>query len=324
MFLLLGLALALAAPVPAVDPSQYQALRYRLLGPSRGGRSTAVTGIPGRPHTFFAGSSGGLWKTDDAGMTWRSISDGFFESGSIGAVAVADADPNVVYAGTGQAYLRGNVSAGVGDLPVDGRRPRHGRTRAFATSARSPGSGSIRGTRIFFYVAAVGRAFGPKTRSGACSARRTAGSPGRRPSRSARRPGPRAKNGRREPARPLRRGVDGASASRGRSSPEAPRAASTNRPTAATAGSSSRAACPRASSGQDRRGGLARRPGPRLGSGRSRRTTLEGFTAPTTRARTWRRLETNARRRLYQRTWYYQAHRRGSPGPQPRVRDERG
>ncbi|MEX0879935.1 MAG: hypothetical protein WEB59_12490 [Thermoanaerobaculia bacterium] len=112
MFLLL--AIALAAPAPAVEPSQYQALRYRLLGPSRGGRSTAVTGIPGRPHTFFAGTSGGLWKTDDAGMTWENVSDGFFESGSIGAVAVADSDPSVVYAGTGQACLRGNVSAGVG------------------------------------------------------------------------------------------------------------------------------------------------------------------------------------------------------------------
>lgn len=112
MFLLL--AIALAAPAPSVEPSQYQALRYRLLGPSRGGRSTAVTGIPGRPHTFFAGTSGGLWKTDDAGMTWENVSDGFFESGSIGAVAVADSDPSVVYAGTGQACLRGNVSAGVG------------------------------------------------------------------------------------------------------------------------------------------------------------------------------------------------------------------
>ena len=165
MFLLLGLALTLAGPAPAVDPSQYQALRYRLLGPSRGGRSTAVTGIPGRPHTFFAGTSGGLWKTDDAGMAWENVSDGFFESGSIGAVAVADADPNVVYAGTGQACLRGNVSAGVGIYrSTDG-----GRTWAHA-GLRDVGQ--IARIRIhprdpnLVYVAAVGRAFGPNPERG--------------------------------------------------------------------------------------------------------------------------------------------------------------
>ena len=165
MFLLLGLALTLAAPTPAVEASQYQALRYRLLGPSRGGRSTAVTGIPGRPHTFFAGSSGGLWKTDDAGMTWENVSDGFFESGSIGAVAVPEADPSVVYAGTGQACLRGNVSAGVGVYrSTDG-----GRTW---THAGLRDVGQIARIRIhpkdpnLLYVAAVGRAFGPNPERG--------------------------------------------------------------------------------------------------------------------------------------------------------------
>lgn len=163
MFLLL--AIALAAPAPSVEPSQYQALRYRLLGPSRGGRSTAVTGIPGRPHTFFAGTSGGLWKTDDAGMTWENVSDGFFESGSIGAVAVADSDPSVVYAGTGQACLRGNVSAGVGIYrSTDG-----GRTW---THAGLREAGQIAKIRIhpqdpnLLYAAAVGRAFGENAERG--------------------------------------------------------------------------------------------------------------------------------------------------------------
>ena len=163
MFLLLGLALVLAAPAPAIDPSQYQALRYRLLGPSRGGRSTAVTGIPGRPHTFFAGSSGGLWKTDDAGMTWRSVSDGFFESGSIGAVAVADADPNVVYAGTGRR-ASGATSRPASGLPVDRRRPdldalRPSRRRPDRTDPVHPRDQDL------LYVAAR-QIFGPKPRAG--------------------------------------------------------------------------------------------------------------------------------------------------------------
>ena len=105
---------AVASSDPAVDPTALQALRYRMLGPSRGGRSTAVAGIASQPRTFYLGTSGGLWKTTNAGETWSNVSDGFFASGSIGAVAVADSDPGVVYAGTGQACLRGNVSAGVG------------------------------------------------------------------------------------------------------------------------------------------------------------------------------------------------------------------
>ena len=136
----------------------------RLLGPSRGGRSTAVTGIPGRPHTFFAGSSGGLWKTDDAGTTWQNVSDGFFESGSIGAVAVAEADPNVVYAGTGQACLRERLGGvGVYRSTDGGRTWSHSGLRE---------AGQIARIRIhprdpdLVYVAAVGRAFGPNPERG--------------------------------------------------------------------------------------------------------------------------------------------------------------
>lgn len=134
MFLLL--AIALAAPAPSVEPSQYQALRYRLLGPSRGGRSTAVTGIPGRPHTFFAGTSGGLWKTDDAGMTWENVSDGFFESGSIGAVAVADSDPASSTRVPGRRACAA-TSRRVWASTVRPTAAGPGCTRVFATSARS-------------------------------------------------------------------------------------------------------------------------------------------------------------------------------------------
>ncbi len=98
-----------------VDPALFSGMEFRLIGPFRGGRSTAVTGIPGKPLTFFQGTTGGgMWKTTDAGETWENISDDFFEVSSIGAVEVAASDPNVVYVGTGSAGIRGNVQTGRG------------------------------------------------------------------------------------------------------------------------------------------------------------------------------------------------------------------
>ncbi len=92
----------------------YSSLEYRLIGPFRGGRSAAVTGVPGQPNLFYFGATGGgVWKTMDGGRTWENISDGFF-GGSIGAVEVAKSDPNVIYAGGGEKTLRGNVSSGYG------------------------------------------------------------------------------------------------------------------------------------------------------------------------------------------------------------------
>jgi len=105
---------ARTAPATAIDTSDYRALRYRMVGPSRGGRGSAVTGIPGRAHSFFIGSAGGVWRTDNAGQTWTNVSDSGFVTGSIGAIAVAPSDANVVYVGTGQGTLRGNVSIGFG------------------------------------------------------------------------------------------------------------------------------------------------------------------------------------------------------------------
>ena len=92
----------------------YSSLEYRLVGPFRGGRSAAVTGVPEEPNLFYFGAAGGgVWKTMDGGRSWENISDGFF-GGSIGAVEVAKSDPNVIYVGGGEKTLRGNVSSGYG------------------------------------------------------------------------------------------------------------------------------------------------------------------------------------------------------------------
>src|SRR6056300_550879 len=102
------------AATPAIAPELVKGIQYREIGPFRGGRSAAVTGVPGQPNLFYMGATGGgVWKTDNAGTTWKNISDGFF-GGSIGAVAVAPSDPNVIYVGGGEVTLRGNVSSGSG------------------------------------------------------------------------------------------------------------------------------------------------------------------------------------------------------------------
>lgn len=98
-----------AAGAPA---SPIASLPWRNVGPSRGGRSVAVTGVPSRPLTYFAGyTGGGLWRTDDAGISWRNISDGWFRTGSIGAIAVAPSDHNVLYVGMGEHAIRGQSSS---------------------------------------------------------------------------------------------------------------------------------------------------------------------------------------------------------------------
>lgn len=95
-----------------VDPALYQALEWRNIGPFRAGRTTAVAGVPGQPTTFYIGSSGGgVWKSVDAGTSWRNVSDGFFDVGGIGAIAVAPSDPNVVYVGTGEASIRNQTTS---------------------------------------------------------------------------------------------------------------------------------------------------------------------------------------------------------------------
>jgi hypothetical protein len=99
----------------SVDPNLYTSLKWRSIGPHRGGRVVAVAGHPTEKATFYFGAcAGGVWKSDDAGQYWENISDGFFNTSAIGALAVSESDPNVIYAGTGETAIRGNVSHGDG------------------------------------------------------------------------------------------------------------------------------------------------------------------------------------------------------------------
>ncbi len=108
-------AFAAAAPPESYNPALWSGLKYRMIGPNRGGRVTAVTGVPSEPHTFYMGSTGGgIWKTTDAAHTWVNVSDGFLPVASMGAIDVSLSNPNVVYAGTGSSKIRSNVSIGHG------------------------------------------------------------------------------------------------------------------------------------------------------------------------------------------------------------------
>jgi len=113
-FLLLLSVISVQLQSQTFDESHYDALEYRLVGPFRGGRSAAVTGVPNQPNLYYFGSTGGgIWKTTDGGRQWENISDGYF-GGSIGAIAVSKSDPNVMYVGGGEKTVRGNVSSGYG------------------------------------------------------------------------------------------------------------------------------------------------------------------------------------------------------------------
>ena len=98
-----------------VDPSFYQGYQWRNIGPERGGRSLGATGSPGRPNEYYFGATGGgLWKTTDGGNNWFPVTDGQITSSSIGAVAVAETNPDVVYIGGGETQLRGSITQGDG------------------------------------------------------------------------------------------------------------------------------------------------------------------------------------------------------------------
>jgi len=101
--------------VNSFDQNLYKAMTWRSIGPYRGGRATAVAGIPDQNFTYYFGvTGGGVWKSEDGGLIWQNISDGYFKTGSVGAIAVSEWDPNVVYVGMGEAPIRGNVSHGDG------------------------------------------------------------------------------------------------------------------------------------------------------------------------------------------------------------------
>jgi len=158
--------IAQGIPQVEINPSLFQGLRYRSIGPHRGGRVTAVAGHRRQPHTFYMGATGGgVWKTTDAGYLWENISDGAFSTGSIGAIDVAESDPSVVYVGTGSAAIRSNVIQGRGVY----RSIDAGKSWSFLGLREVGQIGSIRvdprDANVAF-VAALGQAFGPNPERG--------------------------------------------------------------------------------------------------------------------------------------------------------------
>ena len=149
-----------------INPDLLESIKWRSIGPFRGGRVVAVAGDPSDPMTFYFGAcGGGVWKTNDGGTYWENVSDGFLQTAAVGAIAVADSDPNVIYAGTGEACIRGNVSHGDGVYrSTDG-----GNTWAHLglTDTRH-----IARVRVHpqdpdtVYVAALGHAYGPNEERG--------------------------------------------------------------------------------------------------------------------------------------------------------------
>src|SRR5580658_3526973 len=111
-----SLAWQSGAPLLAsVEPSYLQLLHWRMVGPSRGGRVVAVAGDPVHKLVFYFGATGGgIWKTEDGGISWLNVSDGFVNTGSVGALAVSPSNPDIVYAGMGEACVRGDASYGDG------------------------------------------------------------------------------------------------------------------------------------------------------------------------------------------------------------------
>lgn len=145
----------------ANDSIAYNGLKWRNIGPFRGGRSLAVVGIPSDPLTYYAGTvGGGVWKTIDGGNTWDAVSDTAFHSSSVGAIAVAHSNPNVVYAGMGEVEMRGNISFGdglykSGDAGKTWKHMGLSESYAIGTIAVHPQHPEL------VYAAAMGKIWGP-------------------------------------------------------------------------------------------------------------------------------------------------------------------
>ena len=141
-------------------------MEWRLVGPHRGGRVVAVTGHPTELATFYFGAcAGGVWKTTDGGAYWENISDGFFQTSAVGAIAISTSDPNVLYVGTGETAIRGNVSHGDGVYKsTDGGQTWTNvglsDTQAIAKVRIHPANPDL------VYVAALGHVWGPNTERG--------------------------------------------------------------------------------------------------------------------------------------------------------------
>ncbi|MFT6129783.1 MAG: photosystem II stability/assembly factor-like uncharacterized protein, partial [Neolewinella sp.] len=162
--LLLLFCFLAVAELPAQIELDY--LEYRNVGPTRGGRATAVAGVRTQPNVFYMGATGGgVWKTEDYGTSWSNVSDGFFTTPSIGAIRVAQNDPNIVYVGTGSDGLRSNVITGKGVYKsVDaGKSWRHiglDKTGQIGAVEIHPTNHNIA------FVAAIGNAFAPNPERG--------------------------------------------------------------------------------------------------------------------------------------------------------------
>ena len=162
LFLLL---FAVAAAAQSLPPEVFNGLKWRLIGPFRGGRVVAVSGVPGDPRTFYFGSvNGGIWKTTDAGVVWSPIFDGQ-NVASIGALAVSPSDPNTIYAGTGESDIRSDLSSGTGVYKSTdaGRTWTHiglDETRQISRIVVDPKNANL------VYVGALGHAYGPNEERG--------------------------------------------------------------------------------------------------------------------------------------------------------------
>ena len=155
-----------AGSLSHVDPSAIKALKWRLVGPFRGGRVVAVSGDPVNPQIFYFGSTGGgVWKTYDGGRFWDNVSDGFFKRASVGGIAVAPSDPNVIYVGMGESTIRGNVSHGDGVY----KSTDAGKTWTHLGLEKTRNIGKVRvhpDNPDIVYVAAFGHAHGPNPERG--------------------------------------------------------------------------------------------------------------------------------------------------------------
>jgi photosystem II stability/assembly factor-like uncharacterized protein len=111
----LSIPLTVVRAQQRVDDQMMKGLKWRSIGPYRGGRSTAVAGVTGQPNVFYFGATGGgVWKTTDGGINWENVSDTYFKTGSVGAIGISESDANVIYVGMGESPIRGNVSHGDG------------------------------------------------------------------------------------------------------------------------------------------------------------------------------------------------------------------
>ncbi len=162
--LILSVPTAVAAE--SYDESLFNAMEWRSIGPYRGGRSVAVAGVPSQPNVYyFGGTGGGVWKTTDAGVSWTPISDGQFKTGSVGAISVADSDPNIIYVGMGESCVRGNFSHGDGMY----KSMDAGETWEQVGLSDSRQIGRIKihpKNPDLVYVAALGHIFGPNKERG--------------------------------------------------------------------------------------------------------------------------------------------------------------